>query len=197
MRELWFLSELNLRSGCLLPPCTSICVGIAHLILLIRWLAGVTEVLKYFLKRVLYCRFTSISLVWKRDVNQQHCHFINCSYFQNHFYCYSLTNYPKSSKNCWLQGLIQLLFVVFHAFTLPWLLSYFFSTVAKSPANYVLSKLHITVEFVLWLMYIKTSRASESLSQGTDVPAPPGACVSTYSHLPFVLPGSFCFLLHS
>lgn len=89
-----FLSELNLRFGCLLPPCTPICVGVTHLILLIAetTLAVVTQVLKYFLKRVLYYRFTSISLVWKRDVNQRHCHFINCSYFQNHFYCYSLTN---------------------------------------------------------------------------------------------------------
>lgn len=60
------------------------------------------------------------------------------------------------------------------------------------PTNYVLSKLHITVEFVLRLMYIKTSQVSESVSQ-----APPGACVSTYSCLPFVLLGSFCFLLHS
>lgn len=125
-------------------------------------LAVIIQVLKYFLKKVLYYRCMNVSLVWMRDVNQQHCQFMNCSYFPNHFYCNSLTKYPKSSKNCWLQGLIQLLFVEFSFFPPPRLLSYFFLTVVKSPTNYVLSKLHITLEFVSWLMYIKTSRVSQT-----------------------------------
>lgn len=46
----------------------------------------------------------------------------------------------------------------------------FLSRVAKSPTNYVLSKLHITGEFASWLMYIKTSRVSESVRVQMAVP---------------------------
>ena len=79
----------------------------------------------------------------------------------------------QSSKNCWLQGLIQLLFAAFHSFPPPWLLSYFFLTVVKSPTNYVLSKLHRAVEFVSRLMYLKTSRVSQTVGVGTPVPLHP------------------------
>lgn len=42
-------------------------------------------------------------------------------------------------------------------------LFFFFLMVAKSPANYALSKLHITEDFVSCLRYIKTSQVSESV----------------------------------
>lgn len=162
-----------MKSGRVLPPCTASCVAVAHIIPLIREtiLVVVIQVLKYFLKKVLYYRFTNTSLVWMRDVNQQYCQFVNCSYFQNHIYCCSLTNYPKSSKNCWLQGLIQLHFYGI-PFFLPTMITvlFFFFTVVKSPTNYLLSKLHVTVEFVLRLMYIKTSRVSQAVRVWMAVP---------------------------
>lgn len=46
----------------------------------------------------------------------------------------------------------------------------FFVTVVKSSTNYVLSKLHITVEFVSLLMYIKTSCVSQTVRVWTAVP---------------------------
>lgn len=46
----------------------------------------------------------------------------------------------------------------------------FFLTVVKWPTNYVLSKLHVTVEFVSRLMYIKTSRTSQTVGVRMAVP---------------------------
>lgn len=75
----------------------------------------------------------------------------------------------------------------------------FFPRVVKSPTNYVLSKLHVTAELVLLLMYIKTSWVSQTVGVWMAVPlTTPGACGSAYSRLPFVLLASFYFvLLHS
>lgn len=46
----------------------------------------------------------------------------------------------------------------------------FFPTVVKSPTNYVLSKLHVTAELVLLLMYIKTSWVSQTVRVWMAVP---------------------------
>lgn len=113
----------------------------------------------------------------------------------------------RVQKDCWLWGLIQLLFVAFHSFPPPRLPPYFFPTVVKWPTNYVLSKLRVTVEFVSQLMYIKTSRVGQTVGVRMAVPLHPVPVVALihafplFFWAPFTLPcctariGTHCCLV--
>jgi len=99
----------------------------------------------------------------------------------------------KEFKKCCLQGLIQLFFSGISFFPPAMITVLFFVTVVKSSTNYVLSKLHITVEFVSLLMYIKTSCVSQTARVWTAVPlyqVPVVALIHTFplfSWAPFTL----------